>query len=148
MRYWPTLVCVAIVAAASWGAKQVAAAAWQSVVKYQTPYQFHDPQPAGTPLVRRVVLVILDGVRIDLSRQHMPFLNSLRRAGADGVARVSQPSLSNPGRTVMVSGAWPEVNGVTFNSGYNPITVDTIFSLAQAARMKTAVAGRDRKSVV
>ena len=41
----------------------------------------------------------------------------------------------------MVTGAWQEVHGVTFNWGYHPITVDSIFSLAHAASMKTAEAG-------
>lgn len=140
MRHWRTVTCVILVIAASWSAKQIAAAAWKSVVGYRTPYTFHQTQPPGTPLVRRVVLIVLDGVRLDLS-ERMPFLNNLRRLGASGVVHAGEPSLSNPSRAVMVTGAWAEVHGVTFNSGYNPITVDTIFSVARAAGMKTAVSG-------
>ncbi len=141
VRHWRTLTCVILVAAASWSARQIAATAWKSVVGYRTPYTFHQTLPPGSPLVRRVVLIVLDGVRLDLS-QRMPFLNSLRRQGADGIARAGQPSLSNPSRAVLVTGAWPEIHGVTFNSGYSPITVDTIFSLARTAGMKTAVSAR------
>jgi hypothetical protein len=71
----------------------------------------------------------------------MPFLQALAGRGSSGVLRVGQPSLSNPGRAVLVTGAWPETNGVTNNGLYSPPQVDSVFSLARAAGMPRAATG-------
>ena len=55
--------------------------------------------------------------------------------------RVALPSLSNPNRAVLATGAWPEINGVTNNGNYRPPPVDSVFSLADAAGLSAAVAG-------
>ncbi len=55
--------------------------------------------------------------------------------------RVALPSLSNPNRAVLATGAWPEINGVTNNGSYRPPPVDSVFSLADAAGLSAAVAG-------
>jgi hypothetical protein len=70
----------------------------------------------------------------------MPFLNSLRRQGADLTARVGLPSLSMPGRGVMLSGAWQEVSGQTTNYEVRPLRVDHVFRAAKRAGRRTAMA--------
>ncbi|MCL4513979.1 MAG: alkaline phosphatase family protein [Firmicutes bacterium] len=89
------------------------------------------------PLVRRVVLVVVDGLRADTSLT-MPFLNELRRQGAATTLTVGQPSFSKPGYTVLSTGAWQEVNGVTLNTHQGLTAADTVFREAKAAGVTTA----------
>ncbi len=113
---------------------------WRSVTGYQAKHVFHATLPAGEPLTRRVVLVVLDGVRVDVSRQ-MPSLQELARSGAAGTAWAGMPSLSNPARAAMATGAWAEIHGVTNNGRYEPPAADSIFSLAREAGVPRAAAG-------
>src|SRR5262245_53420089 len=86
-----------------------------SVSLYQSPYLGELPLgEAGTPVTTNVVLVVVDGLRLDTSRQ-LPTLNQLREQGADRVAIVGEPSFSRPGYTVMMTGGWQEQDGVTTN---------------------------------
>ena len=52
---------------------------------------------------------------------------------------VGLPSLSLPGRAVMLTGAWQEVNGRTTNYRPRPLRVDTVFSVAQRYGLITAL---------
>ena len=135
-----TVTCALLVLALGWGAQQIASSAWDSVVHYRTPYRFHARLAAGPRLVPRVILVVIDGLRLDASRQ-LSFLNELRRRGADGRAQVGVPSLSNPGRTVLATGAWAGVHGITSNFAWQMVEADSVFSRAHAAGLRTAVAG-------
>jgi Type I phosphodiesterase / nucleotide pyrophosphatase len=113
---------------------------WHSVTSYQTPYAFRERLPQGEPLTQRVVLVVVDGIRLDVSK-NMGNLQRLARRGVSSVVEAAVPSLSNPNRAVMVTGAWPEVNGVTNNATYQPPPVDSLFSLAREAELPVAAAG-------
>ena len=114
--------------------------AWGSVTNYRTRHSFRAELPAGPPLTERVLLIVLDGIRADAA-ETMPFLQKLARRGSSGIVRTGAPSLSNPSRAVMVTGAWQEVHGVTNNSRFEPPPVDSLFSLAKKAGVSTAVAG-------
>jgi hypothetical protein len=114
--------------------------AWSSVTNYRTPYRFRAELAAGPPLTERVALIVLDGIRADAA-ETMPFLQELARRGSRGIVHTGAPSLSNPSRAVMVTGAWQEVHGVTNNSRFEPPAVDSVFSLARKAGVSTAVAG-------
>lgn len=118
----------------------LAAASWTSVTRYESRYAFRADLPPGDPLADRVVLVVLDGIRLDVSRQ-MPELQALGERGSSGLMQAALPSLSNPNRTVLVTGAWPEVNGVTNNALHLPPPIDSVFSLATAAGIPAAAAG-------
>jgi hypothetical protein len=136
------LICTSIVIAGAVGSRMIATASWNSVVSYHTPYVFQSRTPPGQPLLgptSRVMLVVLDGLRLDQSRE-MPEMNALRAAGADGVSRVGLPSLSNPARAVMATGSWQEVNGVTNNSHYVPPQGRSIFSNANGLGIRVALA--------
>jgi len=113
---------------------------WKSVTDYQTSYPFHADLPGSSPLTSRLVLVVLDGIRVDTVPQ-MDFLSELSRRGSSGIVRTGQPSLSNPSRAVISTGAWAEVNGVTNNSRYSALEIDSIFSLARRAGVAQAAAG-------
>lgn len=141
MRDWgTTVICLLFVLALGWGSRRVAAAAWESFVRYRTPYRLHAKLPAGPRLVQRVILVTIDGLRLDHSRR-LEFLNELRRRGADGRVQVGLPSLTNPGRAAMVTGAWADVHGITSNFALQRVEADSVFSLAYVAGLRTAVAG-------
>ena len=143
MRDWgPTVTCALLILGMAWGGYQIAASAWDSVVHYRTPYRFHPPLPAAEPLVPRVILVTIDGLRLDVSRQ-MDFLNRLRRRGASGSVQAGVPSLSYPGRAALATGARAEVHGITSNFAAQPVEADSVFSLARAAGRRTAAAGSE-----
>lgn len=135
------IVVLLLLAGAGYEAQNLALMGWDSVVEYSSPYLFSLPRTAPTePLTERVVLVVVDGLRLDAS-QKMDVLNELRRQGADLVLRVGQPSLSYPSWTVIVSGAWQEISGVTTNWYEGAARVDNIFQVAGEAGKSAVVVG-------
>ncbi len=130
-----------ILAGIGYMAQNLAVMGWDSVVEYKTIYLTNlPPGSAAEPLAQRVVLILVDGLRLDASR-NMPALNALRRQGADLSVRIGQPSLSYPSWTVIVSGAWQEVSGVTTNWYEGPVQVDTVFRRARDAGLPAVVVG-------
>src|SRR5207245_4367798 len=112
--------------------------AWHAFTTYQTPFAFKNPHAfAPPPLVDRVVIVLVDGLAYHASRA-MPFLNELRRQGADAECRVGLPSLSLPGRAVMMTGAWQEIHGQATNFNPRPLPVEHLFQTAQRKGLSTA----------
>jgi hypothetical protein len=141
MRKWTaSLVCLALVVALGVGARLMAGSMWRSFTEYQSPYLLRAGAPAGPRLADRVVLVTVDGLRLDTSRS-LSFLNQLRARGADGAARVGLPSLSSTGRATLATGAWAEVHAATSNSAARQIEQDSIFSLARDAGLRTLAVG-------
>jgi hypothetical protein len=125
------------------GAFQLAQYSWDEVAEYHSPFTGALPGgKEGQPLVEQVVMVVIDGLRLDASRE-MVNLNRLRGQGVDLVARVGQPSLSYPSWTVISTGAWQEISGVTTNWYEGEVEVDTIFREAQRKGLRTAVVGDD-----
>ncbi len=120
----------------------LAQAAWRSVTGYHSNYSLRAELPPGEPLTNRLLLVVLDGIRVDVARQ-MPFLERLARRGSSGTVRTGAPSLSNPSRAVISTGAWQEIHGVTHNGLMAPPAVDSIFSLAKRQGLPQAAAGSD-----
>src|SRR5438093_486541 len=114
--------------------------AWRAFTTYETPFAFTNPGARTTPaLVDQVVIVLVDGLAYQASRA-MPFLNELRRQGADGDCRVGLPSLSLPGRAVLMSGAWQEVHGQATNFNPRPLRVEHLFVTAKRKGLRTALA--------
>lgn len=122
------------------GGALLAETAWNSVTGYQSAYAIHAQLPAGPPLTPRLVFVVLDGVRVDAAAG-MPHLQALAAEGSSGVAITELPSLSNPGRATLSTGAKPEVHGVTNNARYRPVPIDSIFSLAKKQGLPVTVYG-------
>jgi hypothetical protein len=75
----------------------------------------------------------------------MPYLNQLRNEGAQALMHSRPPSYSEPGYTVLLTGAWPDISdGPVINLDYADIpefTQDDIFSAAHRAGLLTAVSG-------
>jgi hypothetical protein len=121
-----------------------------SIFNYRSPLKDSPPQPGpalGNPATRGVVIVLIDALRYDTSLKPdvMPVLNRLRGQGASGLMHSQIPSFSEPGYSVILTGAWPEFSdGPAVNLDYDLIptfTQDNLFSAAHRARLKTAVSG-------
>ena len=120
--------------------RAVAERAWHAFTTYQTPFAFENPGArTRPPLVDRVVVVLVDGLAYHASRS-MPFLNELRRQGADADCRVGLPSLSLPGRAVLMTGAWQEIHGQATNFNPRPVPVEHLFQTARRKGLRTALA--------
>lgn len=76
-------------------------------------------------LARRVVLVIFDGLRDDVSRE-LPFLSRLRAAGAHGTLLAPWPTLSRPNYVTILTGVEPRWSGVRDNEWHGTITLDSV----------------------
>lgn len=137
----PTALLLGLVAGLAVGALLLARATLESFVGYRPP-ALAPLQPAAPreALSSRVVLVVVDGLRYDASLE-MPFLNELRRRGADFIAETSQPSLSYPGWATLGTGAGPEASGVTTNWHAGPILVDSVLATVRRAGGRTAIVG-------
>lgn len=135
------IIVLLILVGVALGAFQLAQYSWDEVAEYRSPFTGALPSgKEGQPLVERVVLVVIDGLRLDAS-QEMVNLNRLRGQGVDLVARVGQPSLSYPSWTVISTGAWQEISGVTTNWYEGEVEVDTIFREAHEERVEDGGGG-------
>ena len=141
------LVCLGI----AYGAYTLADYSWNQVVDYRGPYAKQAlpageiPRPESTDASGtlkaepgRMVFIIVDGLREDVSRT-MPALNNLRAHGFDAVVRTSQPSLSFPNWTTLLSGAPQRISGVTTNWFTERVPVETLIDVALAASRTVAV---------
>jgi uncharacterized protein YfiM (DUF2279 family) len=115
---------------------------WEQVAGYRSPYVDASLPPAkpGPPQTRRMVLVIVDGLRLDVSRK-MTALETLRQHGTDLVLVTAQPSLSYPDWTTILSGAPQRVSGVTTNGFKGRVPVETLLDTAIASGTRTVVVG-------
>jgi hypothetical protein len=147
-RWIALVVGLAVCLGVAYAAYTLATYSWNQVVDYRGPYA-KVKLPAGVgPRIEfkkaiagqepRLVYVIIDGLREDVSRQ-MPTLNVLRGHGYDAVLRTSQPSLSFPNWTTLLSGAPQRISGVTTNWFEGRVPVETLIDTALAASRTVAV---------
>lgn len=139
------VMLILVLGAFSAGALRLASYSQASLEKYRSPYgagtePAWNKLPPLEPLTGRVVLVVVDGLRNDVSQQ-MPFLSSLRRQGAWTEFMTRTPSFSKPGYATLLTGAWPEVHGVTLNAHSGPVATDHLFQRLRAAGLRSAVVG-------
>ncbi len=129
-----------LLAAIGFGGQKIMESGWGAMVDYQSPYTAALPAgQGGAPVTDQVVIVLQDGLRLDTSRE-LETWNQLRAQGAELSVRVEQPSLSIPSFTVINSGTYQEISGVTTNWYEGPIPpVDSIFCAAQAEGLTTAM---------
>ena len=124
------------------GAYSYAEKAWNGVVDYESPYAAVDlPASTETSVVApRVVLVIVDGLRLDASRR-MSSMESLRGYGADLVVSTAEPSLSYPNWTTILSGTTQDHHGVVTNWHEGASPVETLLDTADRANVPFVVVG-------
>lgn len=123
-----------------------------SLYAFRSPLHANPPtpgQPLGDALSDRVVFVLIDALRDDTSHDAkvMPFLNELRGRGAWATVHSRTPSYSDPGWSVLMTGAWPDVSdGPALNTPDDETptwTQDNLFTAAHRNGLKTAVSGKD-----
>jgi hypothetical protein len=131
-----------LLAGCGYGAQSLLYAVWDRVVGYSSPHTAALPpvDVAAPALSDSAVLVVIDGLRVDTSRQ-MPNLTALREGAVNLVSLVEQPSLSLPGAASLGTGAKPYVHGVTTNWYEGKIAVDSIFASLRRAGVPTAFIG-------
>jgi hypothetical protein len=88
-------------------------------------------------LARRVILIIVDGLRLDAAYGR-PFLDGLRTQGIDAAAKTHFPSLSRPNYVSIVTGVEPRWSGVRTNDYERPVTIDSVMARARAAGMQVS----------
>lgn len=142
------LIAVVILLVTSLGARQWLHRSMDSIAGYEAPAMAHiDPTDGTMPVAQNAVLVIIDGLRDDISRE-MPALESLRRQGAQAQVRASWPATPQTAWTTILSGAWPELHGAlvldSSNKEQSPITVDHLLRRARVTRHTTVLAGHKR----
>lgn len=93
--------------------------------------------PEPPRLSRRVVLVVLDGLRLRDSFG-IPALDDLRRHGIDAAARSHYPTISRPNHVTALTGVPPAHSGVRNNFYRAPVRIDSIMDRADAAGLASA----------
>lgn len=153
LRWFLPVTALVLSLALAYGAYRLASYSWDQVVSYESPYtkmsgidftgvrpDLTDPIPGAVP--RRVVVVLIDGLRDDASRT-MASISGLRARGADVRLTVPQPSLSYPTWTTILTGAPQQVSGVTTNWFEGPVAVETLFDVAVGSGRTVAISGPD-----
>ncbi len=146
-RLWVGFLAIVFVALFAAG---LAITQMYSIYNYRSPLNANPPAPgapSGQPLTRRLVLVLLDGLREDTSLRPevMPFLNELRALGGWATMHSRPPSVSSPGFSILVTGAWQDLNGGPvmnpLSDEFPAITQETIFAAVHGAGLRTGISG-------
>jgi hypothetical protein len=91
--------------------------------------------PPPRRLARRVVLVLIDGLRLDLSYGR-PFLDSLRERGVDARVLSHYPTMSRPNHVALLTGVEPRWSGVRTNFFSDRLKMDSLMHRARAAGLR------------
>ena len=89
----------------------------------------------GPRLSRRVVLVIVDGLRFRDSF-NLSYLDELRRAGIDAGASSHYPTISRPNYVSILTGVPPELSGVRTNDFDREVRLDEVGLLIHRQRIR------------
>ena len=107
-------------------------------------YDLEQPVPAlsrvvpvldtpGPRLSHRVVLVIVDGLRYDVSLD-MPYLGELRARGIAADASSQYPTFSRPNYVNLLTGVPPAASGVRTNQHPTTVLLDTLMTRHELVR--------------
>lgn len=135
----------------AYGAYVLADYSWNQVVDYESPYTYLTgwefsgvrpslKEPIPDAEARRVVLVVIDGLRDDVSRT-MQTVSGLRARGAELRLTVPEPSLSYPTWATILTGAPPQISGVTTNWFEGPVKVESLLDVAAGSGRSVVVSG-------
>ncbi len=129
-----------------------APALMDSLYNYRSPLSGSSLPPGSPPLpplARRVVAVLVDGLRVDTAADAsvMPFLNSLRARGASATVHSHLPAYSTPGWSVLAIGAWPDLSDAPAMNPTSPgdytWTQDNLYDAARRAGLRTAASASE-----
>lgn len=97
----------------------------------------------AAPLARHVIIISMDGMRPDaITDRTMPIVDRLKVRGAYTLeARTTLPSVTLVSHASMLTGARPDVHGVTWNTetAQGPLKVPTILTIASQHGFSTAL---------
>ena len=96
--------------------------------------------PAPKRLSHRVVVVIIDGLRLRES-YGLPYLQSLRKLGIDASAVSHYPTFSRPNYVTIVTGVPPRYSGVRTNHYNRAVRLDSVMDRANASGLSSAYVG-------
>jgi len=116
---------------------------WSDYRNYTSPWLGDLPSGAIRPaLSPRVICVLVRGLRLDESRT-MPTLQILRQRGLDATVALAPPTYRMPVWISLVSGATPDIHGITRNDAFLPQDgqIDTLFAQLRFANRNSAVVG-------
>ncbi len=133
----------------------VALLAWGAARAYLPELNIRKPAIAeyepvlATPtprISRRVVLVIIDGLRLQDSFGRET-LDRLRRTGIDAIATSHYPSISRPNHATIVTGVPPLVSGIRNNTYRSPVAIDSLMDRVRAAGLHATYVADDSPSL-
>jgi hypothetical protein len=103
------------------------AAVWFSSEIVATP---RNDEVAAPPLTDRVVVVVIDGLRIDtaLEGDLMPRLQAIARAGSAGLSMASQVTMTGLGVRTLGTGTSPGLADILLEARLPPVTFDNVFA--------------------
>jgi len=151
-RVFAPVIMALVLVSIAWGAAFVA---WQAADQYLPQLNIAHPYIATQPPIlnsppsrqtRRVILVILDGLRLRDSFGR-PTLESMRRLGVDAIASSHYPTISRPNHTTLVTGVPPLVSGVRNNTFRTPVAIDSLMDRLQAQGMRASYVADDSPSL-
>lgn len=121
-----------------------------SLYTFRSPLNNAPPVPGDAfndSATERLVFILVDGLRLDTSLKSdvMPTLDGLRDKGAYAVMHSRPTSYSMPSYTVLLTGAWTELNGASLMNldftDIQPFSQDDLISAVHRKGLKTAISG-------
>lgn len=120
----------------------------ESVYNYQPPLvqNVQLPEASVLPQTSNVVIILLSGLGNEAFESlDLPVLDQLAQTGASSTIQSLAPTYSQSARMTLVTGTRPELNGVApIDKPFETLSVastDSIFAVARAAQLKTALIG-------
>ena len=92
--------------------------------------------------MKKVILIVIDGLNYQVAKECMGFLAALGQSGQGHLYKMQceLPSLSRPLYETILTGKTPLESGIVDNNSIRLSTEASIFHLAQNAGLKTAAA--------
>jgi hypothetical protein len=112
---------------------------WIDVTPFRKLATSNDAALHTPRLARRVILLVIDGLRLDHSA--LPFLDELRRKGIGATATAPYPTWSRPGYISILAGVPPNASGIRTNRVPQSLRFDSIMYRAMRAGLFVASAG-------
>ncbi|MFQ5594204.1 MAG: alkaline phosphatase family protein [Anaerolineae bacterium] len=139
------LITVAVLLAIGLGAGRDLQEFVTSFQHYKPPAIIQiEPGSSTTPVAQRAVLIIVSGLRSDVSRE-MPTVENLRRQGSQVEVYVPWPTIPQAAWITLLSGVPPELSGaiqiVPVDDDLPPINGDHLLRRARVTRHTTALTG-------
>ncbi|MGE5676241.1 MAG: hypothetical protein ACM3XM_20560 [Mycobacterium leprae] len=142
MRRGPAvLLLLALLFGSAYGAWRIGNEGWNRVSSF-APAHYQAPRPTvgPPPLTNRLVLIMVDGLRVD-DAMRLPSLDWLARRGAFYRLQVDGPAYQLPAEATILSGASPLQHGILLPQLAKPLGVDSLPAAARRLHVSTGGTG-------